>query len=30
LIRVERAYSRAELKRPKTKAGVRAVPMFRP
>ena len=30
LIRVERAYSRAKLKRPKTKAGVRAVPMLRP
>ncbi len=28
LIRVERAYSRQELKRPKTDAGVRAVPLF--
>lgn len=28
LIRVERAYSRQELKRPKTDAGLRAVPLF--
>ena len=28
LIRVERAYSRQELRRPKTDAGVRAVPLF--
>ncbi|MGH3025348.1 MAG: tyrosine-type recombinase/integrase [Gaiellaceae bacterium] len=28
LIRVERAYSRAQLRRPKTDSGVRAVPLF--
>jgi len=28
LIRVERAYSRQELRRPKTQSGVRAVPLF--
>jgi integrase len=28
LIRVERAYSRAQLRRPKTESGVRAVPLF--
>jgi integrase len=28
LIRVERAYSRGQLRRPKTEAGVRAVPLF--
>ena len=28
LIRVERAYSRRELRRPKTEAGVRSVPLF--
>jgi integrase len=28
LVRVERAYSRGELRRPKTDSGVRAVPLF--
>src|SRR5207248_6001849 len=28
LIRVERAYSRKQLRRPKTESGVRAVPLF--
>jgi integrase len=28
LIRVERAYSRSELRKPKTKAGIRSVPLF--